>query len=111
MSGNHIRKHYLFLDTYFLFVFILLRICFILFNPSKVKCDLFSINLVISLKSNRSKFLLPFKGYLAKKGIMISFILENLVTLKSIVPLESKLVLPHPKYSIKLLIRDSSLIL
>ena len=42
---------------------------------------------------------------------MISFILENLVTLKSIVPLESKLVLPHPKYSIKLLIRDSSLIL
>ena len=37
--------------------------------------------------------------------------LEKFVTLKSIVPLESKLVLPHPKYSIKLFIKDSSLIL
>jgi len=46
-----------------------------------------------------------------KNGTIISFILEKLVTLKSIVPLGSKLVFPHPKYSIKLFIKYSSLLL
>jgi len=56
-----------------------------------------------------------------KNGTIISFIPEKLVTLKSITPLpsrdlqrgssleeESKLVFPHPKYSIKLFIKYSS---
>jgi hypothetical protein len=59
----------------------------------------------------KSKLLFPFKGYLMKNGTIISFIPEKLVTLKSITPLESKLVFPHPKYSIKLFIKYSSLLL
>lgn len=102
---------------------------FILSNPSLVKCDLFSINLTTSQKSMKSKLLFPFKGYLMKNGTIISYIPEKLVTLKSITPLEStppegglihappegglesKLVFPHPKYSIKLFIKYSSLLL
>jgi hypothetical protein len=65
---------------------------FISSNPSWVKCFLFSVNDTTLLKSAKSKNLLPYKQYLLKNGIMISFMLEKLDTLKLIVPLSSKLV-------------------
>ena len=46
-----------------------------------------------------------------KNGTIISFKSENLVTLKSIVPLFSGVTFPHPKYSIKLFIKSVSLAL
>lgn len=57
-----------------------------------------STNLATSQKDKKILFLLLCKGYFTKNGVIISLILENLVTLKSIVPLSTEVIDPHPKY-------------
>ncbi|KAG0122496.1 hypothetical protein HOY82DRAFT_495566, partial [Tuber indicum] len=68
-------------------------------KPSEVKCSFLFIKLTTNKKSSKSNLLELCKGYLSKKGIIISTISENLATTKFTLEFVGIFIrLPQPKH-------------